>query len=122
MAKNRSGAGKPKSNKKSKRRDDEVTVKVKKPKSAKAQGGFDALARLAEHPIISDLIAVGATAAVTAIATGMSSKGGKSSSKAVKDAGRAAATAIGARLMTEFQAVKDSAAEAKLKESKAAKR
>jgi len=77
----------------------------------------NAIARLAEHPIVSDLIAIGATAAVTAIAAGMSSKSGKTSGKAVKDAGKAAAAAIGARLMTEFQAVKDSAAEAKKKKA-----
>ena len=88
----------------------------KKGKASRAQSGFDAVARLAEHPIVADLIAVGATAAVTAIAAGMSSKSGKTSSKAVKDAGKAAAAAIGARLMTEFQAVKDSAAAAKAKD------
>ena len=89
--------------------------KTKKNKSSRAQSGFDAVAKLAEHPIVADLIAIGATAAVTAIAAGMSSKSGKTSGKAVKDAGKAAAAAIGARLMTEFQAVKESAAAAKAK-------
>jgi hypothetical protein len=98
-----------------------VTVKVKSKKKGKASNtsSFDALARLVEHPIVADLIAIGATAAVTAIASGMSSKSGKTSGKAVKDAGKAAATAIGQRLMTEFQAVKTSAAEAKKKAPKA---
>ncbi len=91
--------------------------KAKKAKSGKAQSSFDAVAKLAEHPIVADLIAIGATAAVTAIAAGMSSKSGKTSGKAVKDAGKAAAAAIGARLMTEYQAVKDSAAEAKKKKA-----
>ncbi len=86
-------------------------------KSARAQSSFDAVSKLAEHPIVADLIAIGATAAVTAIAAGMSSRSGKTSSKAVKDAGKAAAAAIGARLMTEFQAVKDSAAAAKAKDA-----
>lgn len=95
-------------------------AKTKKAKVGKAQSSFDAVAKLAEHPIVADLIAIGATAAVTAIAAGMSSKSGKTSGKAVKDAGKAAAAAIGARLMTEFQAVKDSAAEAKSKGAKAA--
>ncbi|MES2903694.1 MAG: hypothetical protein V4696_05865 [Pseudomonadota bacterium] len=84
-------------------------------KSGRAQSSFDAVAKLAEHPIVADLIAIGATAAVTAIAAGMSSRSGKTSSKAVKDAGKAAAAAIGARLMTEFQAVKESAAASKAK-------
>ena len=92
--------------------------KIKKVKSGKVQSGYDAIARLAEHPIVSDLIAIGATAAVTAIAAGMSSKSGKTSGKAVKDAGKAAAAAIGARLMSEFRAVQDSAADAKAKAAK----
>jgi len=119
MAKNKTVASKAKPKKKASaaKRSGVATVKakVKKGKSSKAQTGYDALARLAEHPIVADLIAIGATAAVTAIAAGMSSKSGKTSGKAVKDAGKAAAAAIGARLMTEFKAVKDSAADAKSK-------
>ena len=117
MAKNKTLASKSKPKKKAKPVGATAKVKAKKGKSTKSQTGFDALARLAEHPIVADLIAIGATAAVAAIAVGMSSKSGKTSGKAVKDAGKAAATAIGARLMTEFQAVKDSAAEAKKKKA-----
>ncbi len=109
MVKNKTVATKAKTKKKA------AAPKVKKAKSGKVQSSYDAIARLAEHPIVADLIAIGATAAVTAIAAGMSSKSGKTSGKAVKDAGKAAAAAIGARLMTEFQAVKDSTAEAKAK-------
>lgn len=111
MAKNKILARKSKTRKKA----SSGAPKIKKSKSSKAQTGFDAIAKLAEHPIVSDLIAIGATAAVAAIAAGMSSKSGKTSGKAVKDAGKAAAAAIGARLMTEFKAVKDSAADAKSK-------
>ena len=121
----KSDSTKPKAKKKSgKAKSSGVTIKVKagKSKSAKSNKGYDALARLAENPIVADLIAIGATAAVTAIAAGMSSKSGKTSGNAVKQAGRAAAAAIGARLMTEYQAVKDSAAEAKAKEAKTAKK
>ena len=100
---------------KSKKKPKTNKAKAAKAKTGKAQSGFDAVSRLAEHPIVADLIAIGATAAVTAIAAGMSSKSGKTSSKAVKDAGKAAAAAIGARLMSEFQAVKDSAAAANAK-------
>jgi len=117
VAKNKTVASKSKPKKKAKPASATTKVKVKKGKSSKVQSGYDAIARLAEHPIVSDLIAIGATAAVTAIAAGMSSKSGKTSGKAVKDAGKAAAAAIGARLMTEFQAVKDSAAEAKKKKA-----
>lgn len=105
-AKSKTGATKPKKKAKG----------AAKARPAKTNA-FDALARLAEHPIVADLIAVGATAAVTAITTGMSSKSGKTSSRAVKDAGKAAATAIGQRLMTEIKAVKASAKEAKSKKS-----
>ena len=104
---------------KAKKKSDGGAKKTKKVKSSKAHSGFDAVAKLAEHPIVADLIAIGATAAVAAIAAGMASKSGKTSGKTVKDAGKAAAAAIGARLMTEFQAVKDSAAEAKAKGAKA---
>ncbi|MEO8617815.1 MAG: hypothetical protein ABI412_00460 [Sphingomicrobium sp.] len=93
-----------------------ITVKAKSKGKAKdskkGNANVDALARLAEHPIVSDLIAVGASAAVAAIAQGISSKSGKTNSRAVKDAGKAAATAIGLRLVQEFKAVRDSAAEA----------
>ena len=123
MAKTKSETGKAKK-KNSKARSGGVTIKVKarKAKSDKSNKGYDAIARFAENPIVADLIAIGATAAVTAIAAGMSSKSTKTSGNAVKDAGKAAAAAIGARLMTEFKAVKDSAAEAKSKGAKSAKK
>ncbi len=117
MAKNKTVASKAKPRKKASRSSAPAKAKTRKAKSSKVQSGYDAIAKLAEHPIVADLIAIGATAAVTAIAAGMSSKSGKTSGKAVKDAGKAAAAAIGARLMTEFQAVKDSAADAKKKKA-----
>jgi hypothetical protein len=71
--------------------------------------GFD-ITKLIDHPLVADLLAVGAMAAVAAIAdhsvktrTGETEAG---SSKAVKAAGKAAATAIGKRLMTEVDAVR----------------
>ena len=74
-----------------------------------ASTSFD-IAKLIDHPLVADLLAVGAMAAVAAIAdhsvrsrTGESEKG---SSKAVKAAGKAAATAIGKRLLTEVDAVR----------------
>ena len=80
------------------------------PAKAKSKGGkkskanaFDALLKIADHPLVGELVALGATAAVAAIAQqglGKSEKGG--SSKAVKEAGKAAAAAIGARLISEF--------------------
>ena len=79
--------------------------------------GFETLMKLADHPLVADLLAVGAMAAVAAIAEqGFSGKSkGKTSgsSKAVKDAGKAAAAAIGKRLITEFEEVKKASTTAK---------
>ena len=79
----------------------------KKTKKVDVSGGVKALARLADHPLVTDLLAVGAMAAVAAIAAqGVAAKTGKSdaegSRKAVKAAGKAAAAAIGQRLLKEM--------------------
>lgn len=99
----RKSAGKPSSAK--------TKPRTTKPKAARAEAsGFDGLARLIDHPLVADLLAVGAMAAVAAIAdhnvktrTGEAEPG---SSKVVKAAGKAAASAIGRRLMTEVKEVK----------------
>lgn len=77
-------------------------------KKSKAGNAADALWKLAEHPLVGDLLAAGAMAAVAAIAEkGLIEKGKKGvSSRAVKDAGKAAAAAIGLRLLTEFDEAK----------------
>jgi len=81
----------------------------KKAKAKKSEhGALETLAKLAESPIVADIIAVGATAAVAALAERGLSKN-KASGHAVKNAGKAAAAAIGRRLMEEFDAVKSSA-------------
>lgn len=73
--------------------------KAKKPRSE----GLDMLWKLAEHPLVGELLAIGATAAVAAVADHSGKKDKKhSSSKTVKAAGKAAAAAIGARLISEF--------------------
>ena len=91
-----------------------------KAKSKKAANkGYVALAKLAEHPLVIDLIAIGATAAVAALA-GRAQAGKTSGAKtksSVKAAGQAAAVAVGKRLMTEFNAVKDVSAAAKKKKA-----
>ena len=78
--------------------------------SSATSSGFD-VTRLIDHPLVADLLAVGAMAAVAAIAdhnvktrTGEAESG---SSKAVKAAGKAAAAAIGKRLLTEVDAVRE---------------
>jgi len=69
---------------------------------SKAKDAADALWKLAEHPLVGELLAIGATAAVAAIAEGSGKGKKKASTKAVKAAGKAAAAAIGARLISEF--------------------
>ena len=69
-------------------------------------GGLDAIARLIDHPLFGDLIAVGALAAVAAIAEAGKNDSAVKSSKAVKSAGKAAAAAIGVRLLKEVTASK----------------
>jgi hypothetical protein len=80
--------------------------KGKKAKKAKGAGkhgsGLESLAKLAEHPLVGDLIAIGALAAVAAIAeSGKDDPAKVKSTNAVKAAGKAAAAAIGARLLKE---------------------
>lgn len=81
-------------------------------KKSKADGkGMDLLWKLAEHPLVAELIAVGATAAVAAVAEQSIAREGKgkkrvASNTAVKAAGTAAAAAIGQRLINEFTDIK----------------
>jgi hypothetical protein len=78
------------------------TGKGKKGKKAKEGGGIEGLMKLADHPLVGDLIAVGALAAVAAIAeSGRDDPAKLKSANAVKAAGKAAAAAIGARILKE---------------------
>ena len=89
-----------------------IKVKAKTGKKAKKAGtkGFETLTKLADHPLIGELLAVGAMAAVAAIAEKSAGKAkASSSSQAVKAAGKAAAAAIGARLLSEIGEIKKSA-------------
>lgn len=66
-------------------------------------GGLEALAsKVLDHPLVADLLAVGAMAAVAAIAeSGKADPAAAKSKDAVKKAGKAAAAAIGTRLLKE---------------------
>lgn len=96
-------------------------VPAAKPKTRrKPEGGLDGLVGLLDHPLVAELLAVGAMAAVAAIAdhsvktrTGEIEKGSR---RAVKAAGKAAASAMGRRLMSEVDAIK------KASETKGSKR
>lgn len=88
------------------------TAKIRAKASKAGHSSYDALVKLADHPLVADLLAIGAMAAVSAIA---GEKGGKlgatgrTTTRSVKVAGKAAATAIGQRLLDEFKQVKKTA-------------
>ena len=78
----------------------------------------DAFIKLLQSPLVADLLAVAATAALAALAEhGFSSRGdssgGKRAGRAVKEAGKAAAAAIGRRLGTEIDEIRKASNAAK---------
>ena len=96
--------------------DDNGAAKPKKVKADKPKGEkkakkaditrphpLEALSRLADHPLVSELLAAGALAAVAAVAeAGSKNPSGIKSTDSAKKAGKAAAAAIGARLLKEI--------------------
>ena len=70
----------------------------------------DALIKLLQSPLVIDLLAVGATAALAAITESRTSRAQGAvrgnNSKVVKAAGKAAAAAVGRRLATEFEEIR----------------
>ena len=84
--------------------------RARKSRSSGGSGnGVDSLSKLLEHPLVAELISVAAIAAVAAIADHnvrtRTGEGRKGSKQALKAAGTAAASAIGKRLMTEFDEI-----------------
>ena len=74
-----------------------------------ASDAGDAVIKLLQSPLVADLVAVAATAALAALAEqrfGSESSRRKGAGKAVKAAGVAAAAAIGRRLGEEFEEIK----------------
>ncbi len=74
----------------------------------------DAFIKLLQSPLAAELVAVAATAALAALAEqGFTSRGGdtksKRAGKAVKEAGKAAAAAVGRRLSNEFDEIRKAA-------------
>jgi hypothetical protein len=72
----------------------------------------DALLKLLESPLVADLLAVGATAALAALAEhrySSRSGSGPSAKRALKGAVTAAAAAMGRRISTEFDEIKKAA-------------
>jgi hypothetical protein len=79
--------------------------------SARQEMG-DAFIKLLQSPLVAELVAAAATAALASFASegfGKSGSGGKRAGRAVKQAGMAAANAIGQRLTTEIDEIKKAA-------------
>ena len=91
-----------------------ASTRPKRVSSSRGRGSsdfnaVDALLKLLESPLVAELLAVGATAALAAITeTRYSRKTGRDgkSSKVVKAAGKAAAAAMGRRIATEFEEIR----------------
>lgn len=86
----------------------------------RSEGAGDALIHLLQSPLVAELVAVAATAALASLAeegfnSRASAKGGKRAGRAVKQAGKAAANAIGRRLSTEIDEIKKAAKAKKAK-------
>ena len=86
-------------------------------RSAESNMG-EAFIKLLQSPLVAELVAVAATAALAALAEqGFSSAGtssrGKKAGKAVKEAGKAAAAAVGRRLSNEIDEIRKATAASK---------
>lgn len=85
--------------------------------SGRQSGGFDAsdaFIKLLQSPLAAELVAVAATAALAALAehgftSGTGNGRGKRAGKAVKEAGKAAAAAVGRRLSNELDEIRKAA-------------
>jgi hypothetical protein len=78
-------------------------------RSSSGSNAGDAFINLLQSPLVADLLAVAATAALAALAEhgfNKSGSGRQRTGKAVKEAGKAAAGAIGRRLTTEYDEIK----------------
>jgi hypothetical protein len=83
-------------------------------RSRPQEGMGDAFIKLLQSPLVAELVAVAATAALAALAehgftTGSDASRGKRAGKAVKEAGKAAAAAVGRRLGNEIDEIRRSA-------------
>jgi hypothetical protein len=91
----------------------EASANKDEAKRSKTRDSLDGLAKLADHPLVADLLAAGAIAAVAAIAEHQVHKGERvTSSKMVKSVGKAAAAAMGAKLLGDIGAITSAAASA----------
>lgn len=89
-------------------------ARATRPQSGKSAA--DALAALIESPLVADVLAAGAAAALAVIAQrGLSRRSEGGSKAALKGAAKAAAAAMGARIAEEIDEIMQSAKESKRK-------
>jgi hypothetical protein len=117
MAKKATGKGGSEARGKAKKRASSSTTRA--PSSGRRsneQERFDAseaFVRLLQSPLVAELVAVAATAALASLAehgfTSSNASPGKRAGNAVKQAGKAAAAAVGRRLGTEIDEIRKAA-------------
>ena len=91
-----------------------AVAKTAPEEESKPSGAADALAGLLESPLVADVLAAGAAAALASITHHRLTRRRQSSSKeALKEAAKSAAAAMGARLSEEFEEILESAKKAK---------
>ena len=80
-------------------------------KSEGINGAADALVKLLESPLVAELLALGASAALATLTAQRFGRGsdGSGTRRALKAAVKSAGTAMGQRLSTEFDEIKKSA-------------
>ena len=78
---------------------------------SQTNGAADALVKLIESPLVAELLAVGASAALASFAAqGFGRReDSRGTRRAFKTAAKSAATAMGQRLSTEFEAIRSAA-------------
>jgi hypothetical protein len=115
MAKTRGGGG-TKKMKRSASKPKSRAVAVRSASTGGRSGKFDAsdaFVKLLQSPLVAELVAIAATAALTALAqqgfTGEEGTRKRKAGNAVKAAGKAAASAVGRRLSTEIDEIRSAA-------------
>lgn len=107
-----SDKGRGKSGKKARKAGTAVARRSEGPGSKDGMG--DAFIKLLQSPLVAELVAVAATAALASLAENGFTRGGEASrgkraGKAVKTAGKAAAAAVGRRLGAEIDEIRKAA-------------
>ena len=79
-----------------------------KSQGGQSNGAADALIKLIESPLVAELLAIGASAALASLAAGRFGRGddGQGTRRALKAAAKSAATAMGTRLATEVDEIR----------------